>query len=197
METSDAAGLRGAVKFVALANLTYFGIEFFFALRAGSVSLFADSIDFFEDASVNLLILLALNWSARSRSYLGRVLAGIILIPGLATLWTAISKLSSHDIPTAETLSLVGVGALVVNAICAFRLVSFRHHSGSLTKAAFLSARNDVLANVAIVATGFVTAATHSFWPDLVVGMGITLMNAGAAKEVWVAAREEIAESQP
>lgn len=189
--------LRSVVKFVAIANLLYFGIEFFFALRVASVSLFADSIDFLEDTSVNLLILLALNWSARSRSLLGRVLAVILLIPGLATLWTAFSKFSSHTIPTPETLSIIGAGALIVNAICAFRLASFRHHSGSLTKAAFLSARNDVLANTAIIITGYITAATQSFWPDLVVGLGITMMNMDAAKEVWMAARQEHLKSEP
>jgi Co/Zn/Cd efflux system component len=35
------------------------------------------------------------------------------------------------------------------------------------SRAAFLSARNDVLANVAIVAAGLATAATLSVWPDL------------------------------
>jgi len=70
-------------------------------------------------------------------------------------------------------------------------LVQFRDHSGSLTRAAFLSARNDALANVAIVAAGFVTAYTRAGWPDLIVGLGIVAINAGAAREVWSAAREE------
>jgi Co/Zn/Cd efflux system component len=70
-------------------------------------------------------------------------------------------------------------------------LAGVRAHAGSLTRAAFLSARNDVAANVAIIAAGFVTAATRSVWPDLVVGLGIVAMNAGAAREVWLAAREE------
>ncbi|MDI7774751.1 hypothetical protein [Asticcacaulis sp. EMRT-3] len=47
--------LRGAVIIVALANLSYFGVEFAVARHIGSVSLFADSVDFFEDASVNIL----------------------------------------------------------------------------------------------------------------------------------------------
>ncbi len=62
---------------------------------------------------------------------------------------------------------------------------------GSLTRAAFLSARNDTLANVAIIVAGFLTAYTLSVWPDLIVGLGITLMNAHAAREVWTAARTE------
>jgi Co/Zn/Cd efflux system component len=70
-------------------------------------------------------------------------------------------------------------------------LARYRQHSGSLTRAAFLSARNDVLANIAIIAAGLVTALTRSGWPDLVVGLGIALMNAGAAKEIYQVSREE------
>ena len=35
--------------------------------------------------------------------------------------------------------------------------------------AAFLSARNDAFANVAIILAGFVTSYTHSMWPDIVI----------------------------
>lgn len=52
--------LRKIVLVVALLNLAYFGIEFGVALSIGSASLLADSADFFEDASVNLLIFFAL-----------------------------------------------------------------------------------------------------------------------------------------
>ena len=62
---------------------------------------------------------------------------------------------------------------------------------GSLSRAAYLSARNDVLANVAIVLAGFATAATASAVPDLLVGLGIAAINAGAAREVYEAARHE------
>ncbi len=70
-------------------------------------------------------------------------------------------------------------------------LARYRQHSGSLTRAAFLSARNDVLANLAIIAAGLVTALTQSAWPDLIVGLGIAIMNADAAKEIYQVAREE------
>jgi Co/Zn/Cd efflux system component len=70
-------------------------------------------------------------------------------------------------------------------------LANFLAHSGSLTRAAFLSARNDTVANVAIIAAGFVTAYTLSGWADLIVGLGIAVMNANAAREVWHAARQE------
>ncbi|WP_404925821.1 cation transporter [Mesorhizobium sp. ORM16] len=177
---------------MALLNLGYFIVEFAVASAIGSVSLFADSVDFLEDASLNLLILVALGWGARSRARVGMALAAILLVPALATLWTAWVKFNLPVAPSPLPLSLAGAGALAVNLSCAFMLARFRHHSGSLTKAAFLSARNDAFANVAIIAAGLLTAVIwHSAWPDLIVGLGIAAMNADAAREVWSAAREE------
>jgi Co/Zn/Cd efflux system component len=191
-EDATGCGLRRTVRLVALLNLGYFGIEFAVALAIGSVALFADSVDFLEDASVNLLILAALGWSARGRARIGMVLAAILLVPGLATLWTAWQKFNLPVVPEPLPLTLTGLGALVVNLTCAVMLARYRHQSGSLTKAAFLSARNDALANVAIIVAGLVTAlAWASAWPDLVVGLAIALMNADAAREVSDAAREE------
>ena len=183
--------LRKVVIAVAVLNLAYFGVEFAVALIIGSVSLFADSVDFLEDASINLLIAAALGWNATSRARLGMALAGILLVPGLATLWTAWDKFLAPTPPAPLPLTLTGAGALAVNLTCALMLARFRTHSGSLTRAAFLSARNDTVANIAIIGAGLLTAYTLSAWPDLIVGLAIAAMNAGAAREVWSAAREE------
>jgi Co/Zn/Cd efflux system component len=186
-----AAPIRRAVLVVALLNLGYFSVEFSIATLIGSVSLFADSIDFLEDAAINLLILVGLGWSTSRRAALGMVLAGILLVPGLATLWTAWEKLWLPLPPAPVPLTLTGAGALAVNLTCALILARHRHHSGSLTRAAFLSARNDAFANIAIILAGFVTAATRSGWPDIVVGLGIAALNADAAREVYEAAQQE------
>ena len=166
-------------------------VEFAVALAIASVALFADSVDFLEDAAVNALILLALGWDAKRRARVGMLLALILLVPGLATLWTAAQKLALPVAPAAVPLSLTGLGALAVNLICALWLAPFRRASGSLTRAAFLSARNDVLANAAIIVAGVATAATLSPWPDLVVGLGILAINLDAARDVMAAARRE------
>lgn len=188
--------LRRAVRLVAILNLAYFFIEFAVALGIGSVALFADSIDFLEDTSVNCLILVALGWSAQWRARAGMALSGILLAPAIAALWTAWDKFLSPVPPEPLPLSLTGAGAFAINLMCAFVLAGYRHHSGSLTKAAFLSARNDVLANVAIVAAGLLTAYTLSVWPDLMVGLGIVAINADAARKVWAAARKEHLEAE-
>lgn len=189
--------LRRAVKLVGLLNLGYFGVEFAVALAIGSVALFADSVDFLEDASVNFLIFIGLGWSRTARARLGMGLSAIIMVPALATLWTAWQQFNNPVVPAPIPLTLTGLGALAVNAACALILTRFRNHEGSLTRAAFLSARNDVLANIAIIGTGLATALTRSSWPDLITGLAIAALNAGAAFEIHEAAREEYRQAQP
>ena len=71
-------------------------------------------------------------------------------------------------------------------------LARHRTQGGSLTRAAFLSARNDSLANLAIIAVAGLTAwLWPSAWPDLIVGLGIAALNAAAAREVWMAPQKE------
>jgi len=181
-----------AVGTVAALNLAYFGIEFGVASRIGSVALFADSVDFLEDATVNLLILLALKWSQKWRARLGIALSGILLVPAAAAFATAWQHVAAGVPPSPGGLSFTGLGALLVNLSCALILSVHRHESGSLTRAAFLSARNDALANVAIIAAGLATLIHASIWPDLLVGVGVAAINVDAAGEVYRAARSEM-----
>jgi Co/Zn/Cd efflux system component len=189
--------LRHTVLIVAALNLAYFGVEFVAAIKIGSVSLFADSIDFLEDTCVNILIFVALGWTAARRARVGMVLAAMMAVPALAFLWTLVQKFLTPIPPEASVLSLIGVGALAVNLTAAYLLARHRAEQGSMTRAAFLSARNDALANIAIIGAGLITAAHPSIWPDVVVGLAIAAMNLDAAHEVWEAARKESNAAQP
>ena len=176
---------------VAVLNVAYFIVEFGVARAIQSVSLFADSIDFLEDASVNALVLLTVGLAAWWRRIAGLGFAGLLLVPSAAALWTAWEKLHTFSVADPAALTLTAVGALLVNGLCATLLARVRHHGGSLSKAAFLSARNDVFANLAIIAAGLVTAAYPSIWPDVVVGLAIAALNLGASWEVAEAALKE------
>ena len=91
-------------------------------------------------------------------------LALVLLLPGIATLWTAWGAWRVGHVPAPLPLSITGLGALAVNFACAWTLAKIRHAHGSLTKAAFLSARNDVIANIAIITAGGLTALSV-IWP--------------------------------
>ena len=187
----DPRLLRRTVLIVAGLNLGYAGVEMVVALAIGSVSLLADSVDFLEDAAINLLIALALGWSLARRAVAGHVMALIILVPAMVAGWQAVGKAFDPVAPDVTALVVTAGGAAAVNAVCAFLLVRVRHHGGSLSGAAYLAARADVAVNLAIIAMALVTSWTGSGWPDIVLGSVIVVVNARAAWEVWSLAGEE------
>ena len=187
--------LKPIVLRVAALNLSYFGIEFYFAHRYNSVALFSDSLDFLEDASVNLLIFLAFSLAVMWRKRLSYLFAFLLFLPAIGFFWNAISKLSEPTAPEGTGMSVVGLGALIVNLYCTIILNKFKEIKGGLAKAAYFSARNDAVSNVLIIAAGLVTLVWISPVPDLIVGAVIFFMNADSARDILNAARAEHRES--
>lgn len=190
-ERARIRALRRASLVVAALNLGYFFVESTVALAIGSVSLLADSVDFLEDTAINVLVVIALGWSLGAQAVAGRVMAGVILVPALVAAWQVVVKAFDPAPPDVLPLVATAGGAAVVNLVSALVLARVRRSSGSLSKAAFLSARNDVIVNLLIIGMGLVTAWTGSGWPDIALGAVITLLAAHAAWEVWEAAGEE------
>ena len=182
---------KKAVLLVAALNLLYFFIEFIAALNIRSVSLLADSIDFIEDASINFLIFFAISLTLAKRAKVSIILSIIMLLPGLTALWAVWQQVLYQEPPRPIELSLVAFGALIVNFLCTFILIRFKNFSGSLTRGAFLSARNDVLANIAIILTGIITFFYPSIWPDIIVGIFIAYIRTESALEIFNKAMKE------
>ena len=183
--------LRRTVLLVAALNFAYFFVEVGVALAIGSVSLFADSVDFLEDTAINLLIAFALGLGAHRRAMAGKAMALIILVPAAAALWQAVAKFGDPSPPDPLSLALTAGGASVVTSVCALLLARMRAHGSSMSHAAYLAARNDVIANALIIVVAGITAWTDSGWPDIVLGIVIVALNGTAAREVWEVAEEE------
>lgn len=183
--------LRTTVLTVALLNLAYMVVEIAAALSIRSVALVADSVDFFEDFAVNLLIFVALGWPLARRARVGKVIAGIIVLPAIAAIVMAVVKIGDPEPPAAGALLWTAVGAILVNLVCVGLLARCRSDGGSLTTAAFLAARNDLIAGVVLIALAGATALTASGWADIIVGLLLVVLNGSAAQEVWEAATEE------
>ena len=187
----NQTSFRRTLIIVALLNLAYFLIEFSAALKINSVSLFADSIDFLEDTFVNLLIFFSYLMTSTLRPKISRILVIIILLPGLTALWAAWEQVMRPSMPEAFELTLVGLGALLINFTCTIILMRFRKNDESLTKAAFLSARNDVLSNLTIITAGLTIMIYPSIWPDLIAGIIVFSINFDAAYKVYKIANTE------
>ena len=180
-----------AILMVALLNFGYFFVEFFVALNITSVSLFADSIDFLEDAFTNFLILIGLYLTLENIIRLGYLLIGIIFIPSLFTLVFAINQFINPIVTNGYSLSLYAFGALIINIFCAFLMAKFKQADNSLLITAFYSARNDALANIAMIIAGVITLYTTSYYPDLIVGILIFLLNLDASKAIYKQMKKE------
>ena len=183
---------KKAVFFVAILNLLYFFVEFIVALNIRSVSLLADSIDFIEDASINFLIFFAVSLTTVKKARISILLSIIMLLPGITALWAIWQQVIHQEPPAPVELSTVAFGALIINCLCTLILMKFRNYSGSLTKAAFLSARNDALANIAIIFTGIITILYPSIWPDILVGLFIAYIRAESALVIYKNATKEL-----
>ena len=143
MPGADPSGadkrLRPTLWLVIGLNLTFFAVEFIVALSIGSVSLFADSVDFLEDTAMSVLVLAAMRLSALARARLGYAFAGVLLLPAIAFLVTLAHKLLSAAplVPEPTPFALTGLAAFTVNTTCALLLARVRNVAGSLTRAAF------------------------------------------------------------
>jgi Co/Zn/Cd efflux system component len=187
--------LKPIVVRVAILNLSYFVVEFYFAHQFNSVALLSDSLDFLEDASVNILIFLAFSLSLIWRKRLSYIFALLLLLPGVSFIFNALQQISNPEAPVGRGMSFVGAGALAVNLYCALILKKFQEIKGGLAKAAYFSARNDAVSNVLIICAGLITLLWVSAIPDLVVGAVIFIMNADSARDILHAARAEHKES--
>ncbi|WP_234914635.1 cation transporter [Corynebacterium belfantii] len=95
----------------------------------------------------------------------------------------------SHQNPLA--LSVTAILAMLINLASALLLLQLSKHETALVRGAWLAARNDVLANLLILAAGIVTLFWFNPWPDIMVGLVIGIINLSAAAEVFEQARAE------
>ena len=162
---------------VIFINLFYFCIEFFYANKINSVALFSDSIDFIEDVIVNLLVIIAANFNKQNRFIFSILLSVAILVPAICALQTIWQQIFFKESPDPFIFTYVSIGALIVNILCAFILSNYKEKDSNLIFVAFLSARNDVIVNIAMIAAAFITIFNQTIWPDLIVGILIFLIN--------------------
>jgi len=92
-------------------------------------------------------------------------------------------------------MGTVGFMALIANLICAVMLLGFRDTDINM-RSAWLCSRNDVLANLGVLLAAAGVAWTNSPWPDLVVGISISVLILKSAIEVMRDAKIEIANQQ-
>ena len=152
-----------------------FGLEMVIGLLAGSTALLADSLDMLGDALVYGFSLYVVGRSARWRAG-AALMKGIIMAAfGLLVLSQVGYHLILPEVPDFRLMGITGVLALTANVTCLLLLM--RHRNDDLNmRSTWLCSRNDIIANLGIVVAAAAVFATGSMWPDLAVGLLITVV---------------------
>ena len=195
----DLASFHGPKRkilwIVLVLNLIMFFVEGIAGWLAQSNALMADALDMLGDAAIYgfslFVIQLAPIWRTRS----GILKAIIMSIFAFGILGSAIYRVSHQVVPVASAMGIVGSMALVVNLFCAYLLLRFKDDDVNM-RSAWLCSRNDVLANLGVLAAAGGVAWTNSHWPDLVVGVIIAGLILQSSFGIFKDARLELKNNQ-
>ena len=180
-------GVLKSFPLQAAANLLFFCLEFILAIEARSAALFADSIAFLEAASVGVLMSSGRNWSIPSREAFAGFSRTIIFIPTCFLFWMIAANYYGTAVPSAVPLAATGAVLLLTNIVY---LVLTRHGMLAHLASSLSDVRKHAIINAFIVLAAFLTWASGTMWPDVLVALGILCVNACAAEHIWLAVRE-------
>lgn len=172
------------ILWIALAiNLAMFLVEIGAGLRAGSVSLLADSLDFLGDSANYAISLWVLGMGLVLRARAAQFKALSMLLFGLGVLGAALWQLLQGEVPIAPTMGVVGSLALLANFGVAALLYAYRDGDSNM-RSVWLCTRNDALGNLAVLLAALGVFGTGSAWPDLLVAVIMAALAISAAIQV-------------
>lgn len=175
-----------------IANALMFVVEISASWTSGSVSLLADSIDFFGDAGNYAISLAVLSMAASVRAKAAIFKAVCMGVFGVVVLGQAAVNFSHGTAPEALTMGTVGMVALAVNVAVALML--YRYRSGdSNRRSVWICSRNDAIGNLAVMLAALGVFGTGNAWPDLLVAVGMAVLALTGAASVLKQARGELA----
>lgn len=159
---------KRALWTIMVLNVVYGAVEFGGGFLASSQGLKADALDFLGDGTITLLGLLAIGWGKRWRARAALLQGVFLAIMGGGVFAATTYRVFVLQLPEAEFMGVFGVGALVVNMLCA--VILLKHRTGDANvQAVWLFSRNDALGNVAILIAAAFVWFTATPWPDLIV----------------------------
>jgi Co/Zn/Cd efflux system component len=181
---------RQALWIALAVNAGMFVMEMAAGVAAGSASLQADALDFLGDTANYAISLgvagMVLAWRARAALVKGASLGILGLWVIATTVWHAVAG----TLPSAETMGIIGVLALVANAGVALMLYRWRGGDANM-RSVWICSRNDAIGNVAVVLAAAGVFGTGTGWPDVIVA---AIMAALGLSGGWQITRQAWAE---
>lgn len=163
------------LKVVLYINAVMFVVELLAGLAAHSASLLADSLDMLGDAMVYGFSLYAVARNPRTKAWSALIKGMVMAAFGLLAIGQVIYKLALPQVPDFHAIGIVGALALAANGACFWML--WRHREDDINMSSvWLCSRNDIIANVSVLAAAAGVFLTGASWPDLLVGTAIAAL---------------------
>lgn len=180
---------QGRVLYIVLAiNAVMFIVEFTAGWVFNSTALLGDSLDMFGDSLVYAISIFVLHRGVRARAGAALFKSGFLLLFSVLIIAEAVRKSIIGVVPDARWMGVIGGVALIANLSCLMLLYSHRSDDINMSST-WLCSRNDVIANLSVLAAAGLVMLTESLWPDLVVGVGLAFLylhsSVKVAKDAW------------
>lgn len=174
---------RATLRLALVLNATMFVVGTAAGLWAQSTGLIADALDMLADASAYALALLAVSRGPVFKRNAARWSGSLLLILGIGIVLDAVRRGLYGSEPLGLAMMAFSLASLAVNLTVLRMLDRFRHGEVHL-RATWLFTRVDVIANLAVFASGLLVWLTGWRMADLLVGSAIGLYVAKEAIEI-------------
>ena len=179
---------RRVLWIVLAINAIMFVVEIGFGLFADSRALMADSLDMLGDTLAYASTLYVLQMSVKAKAYSSLFKAFLMLITGGFIFIKTLYDFFGHTNPDSSIMSIIGVIALMTNGYCLWLLSKHKNDDINF-QSVWICSRNDIIANSSVILASVLVMLTSSRYPDLIVGLGITVLFLKSSFEVTKQAR--------
>ncbi len=189
IERSEASVETGTLKILLFINFGMFLFEIVFGFLSESTGLIADSIDMLADSLVYGVSLYAVG-KAGSIKNKAAVASGYFQ---MALALGVLFEVARRYIYGSEPLStyMIGISILALAANLACLVLIHKHKDGGVhMKASWIFSANDVIANIGVIIAGALVAFTGSRYPDLVIGILISIIVLNGAIRILKISKE-------
>jgi len=171
-------------------NAFMFFVEITLGILSESTALIADSLDMLADATVYGIGLYAVGRPLSIKIRAAHISGVFQIILGTAVFIDVFRRFVWGSEPESFLMISIGIVALVANVIC-LKLIS-RHREGEVhMRASWVFSKNDVIANLGIIIGGLLVYALESRYPDLLIGLAISIIVIRGGIHIFKDASEE------
>jgi|TARA_Y100000817_G_C16811220_1_gene524357 Co/Zn/Cd efflux system component len=189
IEKSEASVEAGTLKILLFINFGMFIFEIVYGFLSDSTGLIADSIDMLADSLVYAVSLYAVGKAGSIKNNAAVASGYFQMALALGCLFEVARRYFYGSEPLSTYMIGISILALTANLAC-LALIHKHKDGGVHMKASWIFSANDVIANIGVIIAGALVYFTGSRYPDLVIGVLISIIVLNGAIRILKISKE-------